>query len=265
MTFGNVNVFKSHYSSKKHLKIKQRIEQEKQLTENEFQEKMICIVHIMNNQHMKQILQNTIDYQNMKFSKTSRDILLLEERLKQESEESEILESEEIENEIKQNESKPKKQKQQLPLGDDGESIPLWLYKYRGLNTEYRCEICGNKSYAGRRNYEKHFHQSQHLRGLKCLGITPSIEFFDICRINDAIALNKKLQQMKKESEFDVENDEEMEDAEGNVLLKKDYIILSIIVFFYSVLSFINLGSLKNPQTFYKFSKNLFNDRNSIL
>ncbi|MBQ2640064.1 MAG: glycosyltransferase family 39 protein [Bacilli bacterium] len=39
-------------------------------------------------------------------------------------------------------------------------------------------------------------------------------------------------------------------------MLKKDYIILSIIVFFYSVLSFINLGSLKNPQTFYKFSKN---------
>ena len=37
---------------------------------------------------------------------------------------------------------------------------------------------------------------------------------------------------------------------------KKDYIILGIIVLFYSVLSFINLGSFKNPQTFYKLSKN---------
>ena len=178
---------------------------------------------------MKEVIQNTIDFQNMKFSKTSRDILLLEQQLLKEEEnesEMEILESEELEMEMKQNEGKTKKQKQQLPVGDDGESIPLWLYKYRGLNTEYRCEICGNKSYAGRRNYEKHFNQSQHLRGLKCLGITPSIEFFDICRINDAIALNKKLQQMKKENEFDVDNDEEMEDADGNVLLKKDYLTL---------------------------------------
>ncbi len=39
-------------------------------------------------------------------------------------------------------------------------------------------------------------------------------------------------------------------------MLKKDYIILGIIVLFYSVLSFINLGSFKNPQTFYKLSKN---------
>ena len=39
-------------------------------------------------------------------------------------------------------------------------------------------------------------------------------------------------------------------------MLKKDYIILGIIVLFYSVLSFINLGSFKNPQTFYKLNKN---------
>ncbi|MBR3049283.1 MAG: glycosyltransferase family 39 protein [Bacilli bacterium] len=38
-------------------------------------------------------------------------------------------------------------------------------------------------------------------------------------------------------------------------MVKKDYIILGIIVLFYSVLSFINLGSFKNPQTFYKLNK----------
>ena len=35
-----------------------------------------------------------------------------------------------------------------------------------------------------------------------------------------------------------------------------DYIILGIIVLGYTILSFINLGSTKNPQTFYEFNKN---------
>lgn len=37
---------------------------------------------------------------------------------------------------------------------------------------------------------------------------------------------------------------------------KIDYIILTIILLFYSTLSFINLGSFHNPQTFYTFNKN---------
>lgn len=35
-----------------------------------------------------------------------------------------------------------------------------------------------------------------------------------------------------------------------------DYLILGIIIFSYGILSFINLGSLDNPQTFYTFSEN---------
>ena len=38
-------------------------------------------------------------------------------------------------------------------------------------------------------------------------------------------------------------------------LTKVDYIILGIIILTYGILSFINLGSLNNPQTFYKFEK----------
>lgn len=38
-------------------------------------------------------------------------------------------------------------------------------------------------------------------------------------------------------------------------MTKRDYIVLGIIITFYSILSFVNLGSFKNPQTFYTFNK----------
>ncbi len=44
-----------------------------------------------------------------------------------------------------------------LPLGYDGKPIPYWLYKLHGLSVEYKCEICGNYSYWGRRNFDRHF------------------------------------------------------------------------------------------------------------
>lgn len=44
-----------------------------------------------------------------------------------------------------------------LPLGWDGRPIPYWLYKLHGLGVEYKCEICGNTSYWGRKAFEDHF------------------------------------------------------------------------------------------------------------
>lgn len=43
------------------------------------------------------------------------------------------------------------------PIGWDGKPIPYWLYKLHGLGIEYKCEICGNASYFGRKAFEKHF------------------------------------------------------------------------------------------------------------
>lgn len=43
------------------------------------------------------------------------------------------------------------------PIGWDGKPIPYWLYKLHGLGVEYKCEICGNTSYFGRKAFEKHF------------------------------------------------------------------------------------------------------------
>jgi len=44
-----------------------------------------------------------------------------------------------------------------LPLGWDGKPIPYWLYKLHGLGVEYRCEICSDAVYMGRKNFDRHF------------------------------------------------------------------------------------------------------------
>ena len=46
-----------------------------------------------------------------------------------------------------------------LPLGYDGKPIPYWLYKLHGLGVEYKCEICGNHSYWGRRAFDRYVTQ----------------------------------------------------------------------------------------------------------
>ena len=47
-----------------------------------------------------------------------------------------------------------------LPLGWDGKPIPYWLFKLHGLGVEYKCEICGNASYFGRKAFDRHFQVS---------------------------------------------------------------------------------------------------------
>lgn len=49
-----------------------------------------------------------------------------------------------------------------LPLGWDGKPIPYWLYKLHGLGVEFKCEICGNASYYGRRAFDRHFQEFRH-------------------------------------------------------------------------------------------------------
>ncbi|XP_020597573.1 splicing factor SF3a60 homolog isoform X2 [Phalaenopsis equestris] len=57
-----------------------------------------------------------------------------------------------------------------LPMGWDGKPIPYWLYKLHGLGQEFKCEICGNHSYWGRRAFERHFKEWRHQHGMRCLG-----------------------------------------------------------------------------------------------
>ncbi|KAI9731934.1 MAG: hypothetical protein M1834_004385 [Cirrosporium novae-zelandiae] len=110
-----------------------------------------------------------------------------------------------------------------LPLAWDGKPIPYWLYKLHGLGVEFPCEICGNFVYMGRRAFDKHFSESRHIYGLKCLGITNTTLFREITGIQDALNLWNKIQSDKKKEKTGTENVVQMEDADGNVMPEKVY------------------------------------------
>lgn len=55
-----------------------------------------------------------------------------------------------------------------LPMGWDGKPIPYWLYKLHGLGVEYRCEICSDYAYMGRKNFERHFQVCRCSSDLSC-------------------------------------------------------------------------------------------------
>lgn len=110
-----------------------------------------------------------------------------------------------------------------LPLAWDGKPIPFWLYKLHGLGVEFRCEICGNYVYMGRRAFDKHFNEARHIYGLKCLGITNTTLFREITGIDDARKLWAKITSDKKKAKADDGGVVQMEDAEGNVMPEKVY------------------------------------------
>lgn len=115
-----------------------------------------------------------------------------------------------------------------LPMGPDNIPIPLWLYKLQGLHRSYTCEICGNVSYKGRLQFNKHFTLPKHVHGLTCLGINEdSIQLFaNISTIAEAEELWGKIKKNKRKVEEIEEDAIEVEDEEGNIMLQKDYLEL---------------------------------------
>ncbi|KAM0754162.1 hypothetical protein T439DRAFT_311059 [Meredithblackwellia eburnea MCA 4105] len=110
-----------------------------------------------------------------------------------------------------------------LPLGWDGKPIPFWLYKLHGLGVEYKCEICSDFVYQGRKNFEKHFQESRHAFGMRALGLPNTKHFHEITRIEDAIALAEKLKQEGRQEMNAADLTEELEDSEGNVYNRKTW------------------------------------------
>ncbi|PAV21261.1 rna splicing factor prp9 [Pyrrhoderma noxium] len=110
-----------------------------------------------------------------------------------------------------------------LPLGWDGKPIPYWLYKLHGLGVEYRCEICSDHVYMGRKNFDRHFQESRHAFGMRALGLPNTKHFHEITKIEDALALAEKLKREGKQEIFQQETMEELEDDEGNVYNRKTY------------------------------------------
>lgn len=110
-----------------------------------------------------------------------------------------------------------------VPLGWDGKPIPYWLYKLHGLGVEYKCEICGNQSYWGRRAFDRHFQEWKHAHGMRALGIPNTKHFHDITSIDDAYTLYNKIRSTVEVDEFSRDQEEEFEDTEGNILNRRTY------------------------------------------
>lgn len=110
-----------------------------------------------------------------------------------------------------------------LPMGADGKPIPYWLYKLHGLGQEFKCEICGNYSYWGRRAFERHFKEGRHQHGMRCLGIPNTKNFNEITSIEEAQALWKDIQERQGQNKWRPDLEEEYEDKEGNIYNKKTY------------------------------------------
>ncbi|RYE96663.1 MAG: DUF3449 domain-containing protein, partial [Methanobacteriota archaeon] len=110
-----------------------------------------------------------------------------------------------------------------VPLGDDGKPIALWLFKLHGLNIKYECEICGGATYAGRRAFDRHFQERRHADSMRALGIPNTKHFHDITSIADAQALYAKLQAEVIAEQFTLDDGEEFEDSMGNVVNRKTY------------------------------------------
>lgn len=110
-----------------------------------------------------------------------------------------------------------------LPMGWDGKPIPYWLYKLHGLGQEFKCEICGNHSYWGRRAYERHFKEWRHQHGMRCLGIPNTKNFNEITSIEEAKQLWERIQERQGLNKWRPDLEEEYEDQEGNIYNKKTY------------------------------------------
>ncbi|KAI3705730.1 hypothetical protein L1987_75971 [Smallanthus sonchifolius] len=102
-----------------------------------------------------------------------------------------------------------------LPVGWDGKPIPYWVYKLHGLGQEFKCEICGDCSYRGRRAYELHFKESRHQYGMRRLGIPNAKSFNEIISIEDAQKLWERIKEKQEENKWQPDLEEEYEDEEG--------------------------------------------------
>jgi len=109
------------------------------------------------------------------------------------------------------------------PIGWDGKPIPYWLYKLHGLGIEYKCEICGNTSYFGRKAFEKHFQEWRHAHGMSCLNIPNTLHFQEITKIQDAQALWAKIKTDGQKGVWRPDAEEEFEDTEGHVMSRRTY------------------------------------------
>eukprot|EP01071_Lankesteria_metandrocarpae_P006224 Lankesteria_metandrocarpae@DN4284_c0_g1_i1.p2 len=168
------------------------------------------------------VIEKTIERLQTKQSRSARELdTELEKDILAGEIEEPLSESSSDEDSGDDDDDKPVYNPLNLPLGWDGKPIPFWLYKLHGLGQEYKCEICGNQSYWGRRAFERHFQEWRHAYGMRCLKIPNTAHFKEVTKIEDAITLYEKLKKEAEIKAFDSEHDVECEDSAGNVMSAK--------------------------------------------
>ena len=207
--FANENVMSFHLKSKKHLNTLKK--KNKNKNKKDDLQKEIFLLEVGVNRisdEISDVIHETISNIEKRQSRTLKEYLEAQNESSSEIEE-ESEEEEEVAKQIKN-----------YPVGFDGEPIPYWLYKLHGLGVEYKCEICGNASYMGRKAFELHFQDWKHQFGMKCLGIPNTKDFQEITIIKDAQNLYQKI--LEREKNKTSNNDEiEVEDVEGNIYIEK--------------------------------------------
>ncbi|PVU98342.1 hypothetical protein BB559_001662 [Furculomyces boomerangus] len=225
--FEKQTTFNGHLQGKKHLKSVETLKEMKKISSDVSN---INLSEIKDKNIMTVVANAQLEAKIVSFAKFLEKVIadtcanverkqsLTEEERNQEIgvEEVEVEESEEDEQEHIYNPLK-------LPLGWDGKPIPYWLYKLHGLSVEYKCEICGNFIYRGRKAFDVHFQEARHSNNMRRLGIPNSRQFHDIHKIEDAMALWQKVKGEKQLNNRMLDTLEEFEDNEGNVFNRKTY------------------------------------------
>eukprot|EP01091_Cochliopodium_minus_P013256 TRINITY_DN4225_c0_g1_i1.p1 TRINITY_DN4225_c0_g1~~TRINITY_DN4225_c0_g1_i1.p1 ORF type:complete len:475 (-),score=170.23 TRINITY_DN4225_c0_g1_i1:29-1453(-) len=207
--FANENVMTHHLLSKKHLTLEKRFGLKK--SKEDIFQKEIFLMEVRINRladEISSVISETISSIEKKQARTLREL-----REAQDESSSEVEDDSDEEEEVA-------KQIKNYPVGFDGEPIPYWLYKLHGLGVEYKCEICGNASYMGRKAFELHFQDWKHQFGMKCLGIPNTKDFQEITIIKDAQILYEKI--LERNRKINSNNEEiEVEDQEGNIYTER--------------------------------------------
>ena len=219
--FASEGVFNSHLNGKKHKKAVNAANSVDQTATNPQEEAKSTALMEVTIRKMCELLSEVISatksYVELKQTRTH-------EELQAEIEEEEMGEVEDIiVDEDDDDEESPLYNPLNLPLGWDGKPIPFWLYKLHGLGVEFKCEICGNHSYWGRRAFDRHFQEWRHAHGMRCLKIPNTKHFHDIVLIEDALNLYSKIRHQIDAETWRDGNEEECEDSQGNVMTKKTY------------------------------------------
>lgn len=231
--FANESVFEHHKTGKSHLKKVDNLNKNsqvdfanlnisEQLNKYDSREEEIC----------KEIAY--VEYQILRYKdllgdvfENTKNLIRKKQSMNYDEMEADIVDEKDLEKiEEEDEDEKPIYNPKNVPIGWDGKPIPYWLYKLHGLGVEYKCEICGNASYWGRKAFERHFQEWRHSYGMKCLKIPNTVHFKEVTSIEEALRLHQVLIENSKKSVFKPELEEEFEDSEGNPLNKKMYLDL---------------------------------------